>query len=412
MNQKTILLTLTKKRKFTLKVEGTSMLPILRPDDVLSLEKTTFAQIRENDVALIIKGKQPMIHRVIYKTKNYLVTRGDHRMVSDGRIKPTQVYAKVVGVKRGTLQFRLEDYYLIQSSRYFKEIAALCNTFVTHNIDFVILKGLPLHLYFEGAHPRRIFADFDVLVAPSHYSQAHRILTKLRYESVDTAYSSTHKKLKNKLTSLSYHKHTADFPIVVDLHMEPVFLFNQLGRLNALYPQNLLDQMTHDFLRDKQWITLENHRFPILDPAHLFVYLCLHFFHHNFRGMYRLNLIDIVWRKFHNQKNFTKSVSNAIASYRVGNFLFPVFSMLKSYLQTPIPIQMLSLKPSYNLVQHYTQKRLINIPIFDDQDRLRSGINRFLNLLILSPQSIPKKLTLIFDPAVWYSIVWSMRKLL
>ena len=412
MIQQSLLITLARKKRFTLKVEGTSMLPILQPGDVLTLEKTTFPKIKENDVVMVIKNKQPMIHRVIYKAKNYLVTRGDHRMESDGRINPARVYSKVVIVKRGKQQFRLEDYYLIQSSRYFKAIASLCDILIKENINFVILKGLPLHLFYERTHPKRIYADFDVLINPAQFGKTDRILTRHGYESLETSYSAIHKRLKDKPTSLSYHKHTADFPVALDLHLEPVFLFNQLGRLEALYPQRLLDQMTKEFLNHKQWVHVEKYRFPILSPSHLFVYLCLHFFHHNFRGIYRLHLIDTVLRKYYKQRNFLKDSTDFISKYRVGNFLSPTLSILKLLLQTPIPKQILTMPALDQFAKYYLQKRIIRTPVFDDEGRLQAGIVRFMNLLILSPQPILKRLTLIFSPAVLYSVVWSIRKLL
>lgn len=411
MIQLSLLISLARKKKFNLKVEGTSMLPILQPGDVLSLEKTGFARIRENDVALVIRGRQPMIHRVIYKTKNYLVTRGDHSMKSDGRIRPKQVYAKVVEIRRDSQKFRLEDYYLIQSSRYFKAIATLCDVFIRENINFVILKGLPLHLFYERTHPKRIYADFDVMINPTQLGKTDRILIRHGYECLETSYSSTHKRLKDKPTSLSYHKHTTDFPVALDLHLEPVFLFNQLGRLDALYPQQLLDQMTKEFLQNKQWVTIQNHRFPILSPAHLFVYLCLHFFHHNFRGIYRLRLIDSVLRKYYKQRNFSKGVSEVIHKYRVGNFLSPALSIVKLLMQTPIPKQLLSLQTLDRFAKYRIQKHIIHTPVFDDEGRLQAGMVRFINLFILSPQPMLRRLTIVFDFAVWYSIVWSIGKI-
>ena len=411
MIQLSLLITLARKKRFTLKVEGTSMIPILQPGDVLTLEKTAFLRIKENDVVMVIKNKQPMIHRVIYKAKNYLVTRGDHQMESDGRIKPSRVYAKVVDVKRGAHQFRLENYYLIQSSRYFKSIASLCDILIKGNINFVILKGLPLHLFYEHTHPKRIYADFDVLIDPKQLGKTDRILTRHGYECLETSYSELHKRLKNKPTSLSYHKHTADFPVALDLHLEPVFLFNQLGRLDALYPQHLLVQMTKEFLQNKQWVTNQNHRFPILSPAHLFVYLCLHFFHHNFRGIYRLHFIDTVLKKHYKQRIFWENVTGVIRKYRVGNFLYPTLSMLRLLLQTPIPKQIISVPKLDRFAKYTIQKRIIHTPVFDDEGRLQAGIVRFVNLLILSPQPILSRLILVFDFAVWYSVLWSLWKI-
>jgi len=51
-----------------------------------------------------------------------------------------------------------------------------------------------------------------------------------------------------------------------------------------------------------------------------------------------------------------------------------------------------------------------NINIFDDEPRLKSGINRFKNLFILSPMPLYKKVLVILNYQVIYSIIWLFMK--
>jgi Peptidase S24-like. len=145
-----------------LKSTGQSMLPILRPNDIVYFKKIPFLKIKVNDLIIFKKKNQLITHRVIYKTKKYLITKGDNNPNSDGKIYPKQILGRVYQVKRNGQIFKPETFYLIQSTHYFSEIVKIKNEFDKENINYVFLKGLPLHLYFEGTHPKRLYADCDV----------------------------------------------------------------------------------------------------------------------------------------------------------------------------------------------------------------------------------------------------------
>lgn len=76
------------------------MMPILQPNDVIHYRKTTFSQCKTNDFIMVKKNGQLFTHRVIYKTKNYLITKGDNNLDSDGRIYPRQIIGKFYQIKR------------------------------------------------------------------------------------------------------------------------------------------------------------------------------------------------------------------------------------------------------------------------------------------------------------------------
>ena len=77
-------------------------------------------------------------------------------------------------------------------------------------------------------------------------------MKKQGYSKAESEYSPIHKLLKDKPTEVSFYKKINNFPVVFDIHLEPVFLMNQIGRLEALYPQKLLDRLTNKFLDEKR----------------------------------------------------------------------------------------------------------------------------------------------------------------
>ena len=185
-----ILKSLLKTKSFSLKAEGNSMLPVLHSGDVVFYRKTSLKGIKVNDLVLIKKNNKLFTHRVIYKAV-FLITKGDNNPESDGKIYPRQIIGKVVKVKRDGREFDPNQIYLLQSSLYFQEIIKIKFLFEKQNIDFVFLKGLPLHLYYEGEHPRRIYADCDVLVNKNDFQRAEKTLLKQGYKKQDSSLSKT-----------------------------------------------------------------------------------------------------------------------------------------------------------------------------------------------------------------------------
>src|SRR3989338_6390297 len=113
---------LFKANQFILKAEGMSMLPILKPGDVLFLRRIKFRQAKINDLIMLMKGGKVITHRVIYKNTDHLITKGDNNQKSDGKVYPHQIIGKVYQVKRNGYYFNPEDINLLQSSHYYQEI--------------------------------------------------------------------------------------------------------------------------------------------------------------------------------------------------------------------------------------------------------------------------------------------------
>lgn len=404
------------QQNYSIKSQGTSMLPILQPDDVLYFKRINYNRIRLNDFILVKKLDKTFTHRVIYKSGKYLITKGDNNLTSDGKIYPRQVLGKVYQVKRNDNIFIPDNLYLIQSSLYFAEIIKIKKALEKEKIEFVFLKGLPLHLYFEGSHPRRIYADCDVLINSKDFNTVNTILTRCGYPKTDTSYSDFHKRLKDKPTEVMFIKKLNGFSVIFDVHFEANFLMNQLGKLDALYPQKLIDKFTEECLADNQQVTINNQQFPILSSSNLIIYLALHFFHHNFRGIYRLEFLDKVLGNYY-RSNLSRttsqfaSLSRRINIYKLQNFIYPVFVLLRKLYKTPIPDAFLqSIQPSSFSLLYLSS--IIHHPssIFYDEPRIKAGLTRFQNLFFLSPNPLWRKILVFTNPQVIYSILWVLTK--
>lgn len=392
------------------------MLPLFESNDMVIFKKIRLYNINVGDIIVFQKNKKLIIHRAIFKTTKYLITKGDNNFDSDGKVYPRQIIGKVYKVKRGGHEFSPDNLYLIQSSIYFDKIIEVKKQLDEQNIDHLFLKGLPLHLYFEGSHPKRLYVDCDVLVNKSHSLKTYKVLEKLGYKQIGSSLSLIHKKLQKRHTEVSYIKLVNDLRVVFDIHNAPVFMMTQLSNLEALYSSKLIQRLSQEFLKHKKKIKVNGESFYILNDSHLITYLALHIFHHNFKGWNRYYFLDRVIRKIA-QKNkgekyqkIWKNALNLSDKYKLNNFIYPAFFLLKKLYKSPITNNFLS-----QLKQRSNHKPVLflfkkPLQIFDGESRARAGINRFKLLFLLSPNPVWKKLIVFTYPQVVVTIIWLVVK--
>lgn len=94
-----------------LRVAGTSMLPAIRPRDVLVIETRPLEQIRVSDIVLFRLAGRLFVHRVVGRSADEsgaptLVTRGDTHRHDDLPIAASQLLGQVVTVWRGRRERR------------------------------------------------------------------------------------------------------------------------------------------------------------------------------------------------------------------------------------------------------------------------------------------------------------------
>lgn len=397
------------KKLQRIKTFGHSMYPLLHNGDIVYLKKTAFGRLKVNDIICFKKYGILQTHRIIYRADKYLITKGDNNFKADGRVYERQVIGRVYQVKRGDEIFDPEDIYLVQSTLYFQEIVKIKKAFEKAGIDFVFLKGLPLHLYYEKAHPRRLYADCDILIDRDDLVKIDKIFNNFLYKRERRHENSSLKKIRSTYVELSYFSTIQRLPLTFDIHLEPAFLTYHRGKFNKIYPQKTVDAFTQRLLAKKQSLQILGETFPVLSDADFVIYLALHIFHHQFKGLYRLMFLDIVLRSYSQDKNSTlhellMTIQETSTAYHLQPFIYPCFLLLDNYFQNPIAKQILKRI-------HPTQKKMktINTIVSNynfDLDNVNSNsISRFSYLFSLSLTPFYKKMLVFFEPSVFLSLL-------
>lgn len=401
---------LLNKIRFLRETQGTSMVPVIRPGDGLYLSPVSFDKIRLDDVIAFERINELVIHRVVYKTKTYVITRGDANEKSDGRIYENDIVGKVIDLERKGKKIDMELLYFNQSSIYLEEITKIKFLLEKYSINHVFLKGLPLYLYFEDSHPKRIYADCDLLVGKNDVRKTMKILEENRYVKVNIPIANTGPVAKKSRGEFSFIKRINGFPVVFDIHTEAVFVITKIGSLDALYPQVNVDKISEELLINKIPIIIYGQPFLILNSPFLIMYLALHIFNHDFRGAFRYRFLDTVIKKCRPTANDWEKIQLIINNYRLNNFVYPVFILLKKYYKTPFPGQFIRNIQPVNPLTRKLVNLLISTNIFDDPSRFRAGVNRFINLFLLSPNPWRKRLLVFTNLNVIYFICWALSK--
>lgn len=392
--------------KNPLKSTGSSMLPIFQPGDWLYFKKVGYRNLKVDDIALVrTRFHSYFVHRILYKSKKYAVTKGDNNLFTDGKINPKRIIAKVIKIKRDNNILSPTSLYLVQSSYYLNEIIKIKDEFDRNQIKYVFLKGLPIHLYYEKSHPKRVYADCDILIDETDAARAKAILRAKGYRSVGAPLIKTLKKTNHP--EVSYQKSLRGFPVNFDIHTEAVFLMTQLGKLDSLYPQKLVKKLTQELLHNKKTVKIDGHSYKILDNRYLILYLLLHFFHHNYKGIFRLELISIVIKQSRLGKKDWEFLSKKINEYQLSGYIYPALLLLRKYYNNELPASFLRLikkKPSV------ASEIVGSGSIFGVEDRMTSGINRFINIFRLSESPTVIKLTVLLNPEIIFYVVFVLKE--
>lgn len=98
--------TLRATGRLRLGVAGSSMLPAIRPRDVLLVRACPAERVRVGEVVVFLRGGRLFSHRVIARTGERLVTRGDAVPDADPPVEPHELLGCVRRVVRGRRAFR------------------------------------------------------------------------------------------------------------------------------------------------------------------------------------------------------------------------------------------------------------------------------------------------------------------
>ena len=85
-----------------LKVTGASMLPAIRPGDVIRVQRCDLAELRPGQVVLFHRDGKLTAHRIQKVFTDHLIARGDSVKIADPPVKADEIVGNVVSTLRGS----------------------------------------------------------------------------------------------------------------------------------------------------------------------------------------------------------------------------------------------------------------------------------------------------------------------
>lgn len=83
-----------------LRVQGSSMLPLLRPGDTVCIAPCCPEHVRPGEIIIFQRGNTLITHRVLACSAHSLQTRGDSCRFSDAPIQAADILGRVVAIER------------------------------------------------------------------------------------------------------------------------------------------------------------------------------------------------------------------------------------------------------------------------------------------------------------------------
>jgi signal peptidase I len=94
--------------RLRLQVTGWSMLPAVRPGDVVIVERAGRGEVSRGDIVLLLRNRRLVLHRVVDSSREAdLVTRGDAMPAVDGPVPSQECLGKAVLIFRDGQDIRL-----------------------------------------------------------------------------------------------------------------------------------------------------------------------------------------------------------------------------------------------------------------------------------------------------------------
>ena len=359
------------------------MIPLILPKDKPLISQA--ASYKLNEIIVFKKRDRLIAHRIVYVSpdKNFFITKGDNNLSADGKVKKEKILGKVTMVKRGNQIIDLAHLYLAQSFSYLRALKEIVKKLNSDKIAFIILKGLPLHIFYTGKIPKRLYVDIDILVRGKDFGRVTKILEKEGFVPIPSRFFG--KRIKEP-SQISFVKPAKPFPIEIDLHQEATPGFAKAREINRLLPSG--DIFNEYLFKNIKKIRVNDASFPVLKTEALCLYLLLHLFRHNFKGGHRFELLDTIFRQ---EKIDWKEVSDKLSLFEFTNFVYPAILLLKNLYKTPLPRKFLrDISPSPS------KKILADIMIrtvdpFSRRGRAFEGSQKAVFVLLLSPKGLKEK---------------------
>lgn len=282
---------------------------------------------------------------------------------------------------------KLTEYnYYLQSSVYFREIKKINITLSENKINFVFLKGLPIYLHYTKNIPARRYSDCDILVEVKDLKKATELLKAKGYQKKQKLIGGL---FSNVWIEEDWVKNFREGEVVFDVHKIPFSFLGKLGFPEFLYSSQNVNEITKDFLLQKKYKTIYKTKVPMLAQYHLLLFLATHFFTHNCKGSFRLELLYAVVKKELPTKKTWYKLLKEIEKYHCQVLVYPAFYALSVRYDRTVPqffIYRLILTNKH--VKNIYQKQIDLEKIDSEDSRLVRGWNKLVLLYKLRPFSL------------------------
>jgi hypothetical protein len=105
--------------KVQLQVSGASMVPVLWPGDLLTVRSCSPYELERDSIVVFRQDQQLVVHRLIHRIGDEIVTRGDARRRLDKPVEPSQIVGRVEIVMRNGRRVDSRD-------SLWKQVVAVC----------------------------------------------------------------------------------------------------------------------------------------------------------------------------------------------------------------------------------------------------------------------------------------------
>src|SRR6267143_4498376 len=103
---------LKRRSRIVLRVQGTSMLPLVRPQDIALILQTPMESVRCGDLALFRRENRLFLHRIVKKQGSLeaaqLLSKGDAHPTMDGILEEQELLGRVVRIYRNGRRIDLD----------------------------------------------------------------------------------------------------------------------------------------------------------------------------------------------------------------------------------------------------------------------------------------------------------------
>lgn len=100
---------LAEGKEVRLRVDGTSMSPLLKPGDQVVLQRATPQQLQKGDLVVVRRQHDMVTHRLVHQNAGQWLTKGDNSRYPDLPALENQVLGKVIAIEKNKKTIDLQS---------------------------------------------------------------------------------------------------------------------------------------------------------------------------------------------------------------------------------------------------------------------------------------------------------------